>query len=100
MRSRTGRTRTHPSSCWQGRDGLPGTLFCFQSIGAPFVLTPSGFPPVHLYGETVRDTPSGLSGGVPLGKRLHESCLESQAPWSNLYGGVGVEEMHHRCDAV
>jgi hypothetical protein len=35
-----------------------------------------------------------------LGRRLHELRLESQAPWSNLYGGVGVEGKFCRCDAV
>lgn len=85
----------------RSRVGPARSLFTFQSIAAPFVLTPRrAFLRRSLYGRTVRDTPSALSGGVPLGKRLHESRLESQAPWSNLYGGVGVEEMHHRCDAV
>lgn len=77
------------------------TLLNSQSTGASFVLTPAGvFLRRTLYGRTVRDTPSALSGGVPLSKRLHESSLESQAPWSNLYGGVGAEEAHYRCDAA
>jgi hypothetical protein len=34
------------------------------------------------------------------GRRLHEPHLESQALWSNLYGGVGAEGTSCRCDAV
>jgi hypothetical protein len=31
---RTGLARTRPSSCWQGRDGLPGTLLSCQGTSS------------------------------------------------------------------
>lgn len=47
----------------------------------------------------VPDTPSALSGGVTW-HQFVEAGLASQAPWSNLYGGVGSTLERASCDVA
>ncbi|PSM43681.1 hypothetical protein C6Y14_08595 [Streptomyces dioscori] len=97
----TGADGRHPAATGTGSSPVKvqSTLLSSQGTGAAFVLTPSGFPPDAACTAESYVTPRLACLEECRDMRLPHRDLESQAPWSNLYGGVGAEGMQCRCDA-